>query len=35
MGKFLVNFFNPVFANVPILYALKTPKNQKFFDISR
>ena len=27
MGKFLVNFFNPFFANVPILYAVKTPKN--------
>ena len=30
-----ISTFNPLLANVPILYPLKTPKNQKFSGVFR
>ena len=29
------NYLNPFSVNVPILYPLKTPENQKFFGVFR
>ena len=33
--KYLSALFNPFLANTPILYSLKTPKNQRFSGIFR
>ena len=30
-----LHFFNPFLANVPILYPLRAPENQRFFGVFR